>query len=64
MIFVSASVYFALEVTTIVLIIVGVAAWAVVVYFTLKTIEEFQAKKQRRGYREEDDIGRRQEEPK
>ncbi len=42
--------------------IVGFIAWLVIVYFSLKTFEEFNIRKQRRRYKEEDDIGRRQKE--
>ena len=37
-------------------------AWGVIVYFSIKTFEEFNIRKQRRRYKEEDDIGRKYEE--
>lgn len=38
--------------------IVGLALWMFMVWFSLKLIEDYKIKKQRRGYKEEDDIGR------
>jgi hypothetical protein len=43
-------------------IIVGYIAFCVIVYFSIRTYEEFNIRKQRRRYKEEDDIGRRQKE--
>lgn len=42
--------------------VVGFISWCVIVYFSIKTFEEFNIRKQRRRYKEEDDIGRKRPE--
>ena len=43
--------------------LVGFIAWCVIVYFSLKIIEEFKSRRQKRRYRQEDDIGRKRQDP-